>query len=135
MAGYRKRGTGRASGGALIAALALGLLGLVALFRATSAEEGESASLLGVPLESVWPGAILFLAAIAVAIWSMRAMHLTGSREPRTDVISWHIQPMPGTKYFGDPPALPSHRAELASQGLEAYRLGNGQWAVRRAGR
>jgi len=133
MTRYRKPGSGSRSGWGLAAALLIGLAGTVMLYRVTNAEEGDPApEWLGVSLESVWPGSILLAAGIALAAWSMRALHLAGRRQPRTEVTSWIAQPPPGAKYFGEPPGLPSHKAELAAQGVEAHPLPNGQWAVRR---
>ena len=130
---FRRKGSGRAPAWGLVIAIVLGITGLVAMYLSTEAEEGApTPTLLGVPLESAWPGAGLLILGLLLAGWSMRAMHHVGSREPRTEVRSWTVQPSPGAKEFGNPPPLPSHRAELAAAGLEAFPISGGQWHVRR---
>jgi hypothetical protein len=112
--------------------LALAVIGLVFLVQGIRAADlGYPLAAFGIPVENALPGVIVIVLGMGLALWSIRAMHTVGSRAPRTQVAAWHVQPPPDVKAFGDPPAMPSHRAQLAAAGLEAVRLAGDQWHVR----
>ena len=120
----------------LLLGIALAVIGLVFLIQGIrAANEGYAMMAFGIAVESALPGVILLVIAAAIAVWSLVA--LGGGGRPRhafgtSGIVAWNNQPPTGVKEFGNPPALPSHRAELAAAGLEAYPLVSGQWGVRR---
>lgn len=137
MSAKRSRKGGAISGPVvgLLLGIVLAIVGVVFLVQGLrAADEGYAMAAFGIEVESAAPGVVLLVLAGVIAIGSLVA--LSGSGRPRrafaSEVQSWTAQPPPGVKEFGNPPGLPSHKAELAAHGVEAYPLPNGEWAVRR---
>lgn len=137
MSANRSRKGGAASGPmvGLLLGIVLAIVGVVFLVQGLrAANEGYPMAAFGIEVQSAAPGVILLVLSGIVAIGSLVALS-GGGRTRRTfasEVVSWTSMPPTGVKVLGNPPSLPSHRAELAAQGIEAFRLSSGEWAVRR---
>ena len=132
----RRRGAVSGAVLALLAGLVLAVIGLVFLVQGIrAADQGYPLEAFGIAVETAVPGVILLVIAAVIAIGSLVALG-GGGRTRRaytsSGVTAWTVQPSPGVKEFGNPPPLPSHRAELAAAGLEAFPIAGGQWHVRR---